>query len=153
VAANKEGCELTIRPANFDELMGEYDVDTHTITVDAGKGDFEVAAEEAGFTRVTPEIAEDYGGTLRAGTWAAFGRGSSREEAAAIRRGTSHGLRADDVDAGCHHLHGGYAGLCRMRLAFLTDGKRYVTIEGSSAETYDDVIASLHLSRPPKAGR
>ena len=141
-----DGCEVNLRPADFEKRMADdNDVDHFTITVSAGEGDFDAAAQEAGLHRVTDETAEGYGGKLKVGSWIAFGRGSAIERANAFSVGSLSGLRVDHLSVGCYREHGGYAGLCGEVLAFLTDGKRYVTVGGPPSLAYEDVMGSLHL--------
>lgn len=144
VTATPDSCEVHVRPSDFETLMKADDVDRYTITVDSDDGGFDTAADEAGFVRVTDDLGNMNRG-LHAGDWIALGRGSVHSPQPFSRDGL-HGLRVDDLDDGCYHEHGGYSGLCAWGLAFLTDGSRYVRIDGHPSLAYGDVIATMRLT-------
>jgi hypothetical protein len=138
-------CEVQLRPMDFAKRMAREHVDRYTISVDAGEGDFDTAAEESDLIQVTEEMALN--GELKVGSWLALGRGAAKETPKEFARAGLRGLRVDSLDVGCHFEQGGYAGLCPTAMAFLTDGKRYVRAGGHPSLAYDDVIGSMTLLR------
>jgi hypothetical protein len=126
-------CAVQIRPKDFAARMAKYDVDLHTVYVSVpGGGTFLNAASSSGFD-------------FYRGHWATTGRQNIHGEATVVNGDRWSGVKGT-ATVGCHHEHGGYAGLCEFERAVLEDKDENIwTIEGGpqTSATFEMVLATF----------
>jgi len=130
-------CAVRIRPNDFTKRIAKNDVDIYTVTVSVpGGGTFLDAASRNGFD-------------FYKGEWVTVGRQGSRGEASVINTPEWSGLRGT-ADVGCHHEHGGYAGLCEFeRLVVQNSAGNIWDMEGGpkTSETLKMVLSTFRFER------
>jgi hypothetical protein len=152
----KNPCSITLRPRDFDRRMAEWDVDVYTLIIESGRGGFEEGAAAAGFDMIEPDSSmADFTSSEseHAGEWVIYGRHGQITTAEPFSVGAYSGLRGYSV-SGCYHDGDGvYAGLCDLPMAFLTDGRRWVSVNaGPQSDVLEIILNSVCLEAPPDAG-
>ena len=127
-------CEIAMEPRNREELV-EKDggVWRHGVSVEVLALDFEKAVEEAGGF-----------GKDADGSWVVFGRQGMTSPATEISANGWKGLTAVS-ESGCHFEDGGYAGLCEVFIALVSNGKwtAEVVANSESKNEFDRLMKSL----------
>ncbi len=130
-------CAAQVRPLDFKKRMAENDVDIYTLTVSVpGGGTFLDAANRSGF--------DFYGGK-----WVTRGRLGHRGSASIFVTTQWSGVRGK-ADVGCHHEHGGYAGLCEFeRVVVQNLDEDMWVMEGGpqTGQVFERVLATFRFAR------
>ena len=128
-------CEIAMEPRNWKELLEKDDgVRLHGVSVEIMEGNLETVLQSEGtFER-------------RDGAWVILGRQGIESPASEIARNGWKGLTGIS-ESGCHHEEGGYAGLCPVAVALVSNGKWSAIVAGApqSHDQFDRVMKSLKL--------
>lgn len=138
VVEDEDVCTVLVQPPGDDAVGGD------SVRVKVGEGGFEEGAAGADFMRGTDEIAEAYDAPQLIGAWVILGR-ELWSAGRPIATERLHGLRADDVISGRFHVRGASAGLGVSSVAFLSDGQRWVAVDGDTtrSDTFDIILESV----------
>ena len=145
---NEDESATMLRPRNYAKVMKEYDVDVYTIVISSDEGGFEQGAEDAGFSFISESPDYDLGPREIefVGEWVISGRQGILSPSEPLTVGTYSGLQGSST-SGCFHEHGGYAGLCDVPLAFLTNGRRYVSVTGGAqSDPFDIIVKNICIN-------
>ena len=128
-------CEIAMEPRNWKELL-EKDggVRLHGVSVEVVQGDLETAIEN------------DSSFEKRDGSWVILGRQGIESPATEISGNNWKGLTGIS-ESGCHFEEGGYAGLCPVAVALVSNGTWSAIVTGapSSHAHFDRVLKSLRF--------
>lgn len=128
-------CEIAMEPRNWRELLQkDGGVRLHGLSVEILKGDLETAIEDDGSFE------------KREGSWVILGRQGIASPATEISGNHWKGLTGI-AESGCHFEEGGYAGLCPVAVAVVSNGTWSAIVIGapSSHEQFDRVLKSLRF--------
>lgn len=131
----EKACEIAMEPRNRKELL-EKDggVWLHGVSIEIMRGDFDTA------------IRNDGSFEVREGSWVILGRQGIASPASEIGRHGWKGLTGVS-ESGCHFEDGGYAGLCPVAVALVSNGTWSAIVIGgpSSHKQFDRVLKSLRF--------
>lgn len=128
-------CEISIRPRNWKKLIRDNNgVDLYGASVEVFEAPIELVRER------------DSTFEKRDGQWKILGRQGIVSEAAEIEGRGWKGLRGTS-ESGCHHEESGYAGLCPVEVALISDGRRTAMIIGAprSLAEVDRILAKFQF--------
>ena len=126
-------CEIAMEPRNREKLI-EKDggVWRHGVSVEVLELDFDKAVED------------DVSFGKEDGAWVVYGRHRMTSPASEIAANGWKGLTAVS-ESGCHFEDGGYAGLCEVFIALVSNGKwtAEVVANSESKNEFDRLMKSL----------
>ncbi|HET7705198.1 MAG TPA: hypothetical protein VFM36_03865 [Thermoanaerobaculia bacterium] len=128
-------CEITMEPRNREELLEKDDgVWLHGVSIEVVKGDLDTV------------IRNDGSFELQEGAWVILGRQGIASPASEITGNGWKGLTGIS-ESGCHFEEGGYAGLCPVAVAMVSNGTWSAIVIGgpSSHGQFDRVLKSLRF--------
>jgi hypothetical protein len=125
-----EECVTTLRPADYEKRMAEFDVDVYTLTVQVYERSFLQVADENGF---------DFNGE-----WVVVGR-QGATTGAEVSNNNGWLILSGTAGVGCFHEKGGYAGLCEEKrvVAKYESDHRIVAISGNNAYLVDTILKTF----------
>jgi hypothetical protein len=137
---DQKPCEVHVSPLENDVA---------TLWIDGGRGGGDDASKAAGFTVVDAAVkAWAHDPDLRESSVVVFGREKKSSRAVEIAVGDLEGLRANDVALECEG-EGENGRLCPRDIAFLTNGKRWVSLESyAQSEAFELALRTLSLPAP-----
>jgi len=131
----KRTCEIAMEPRNWRALL-EKDggVRLHGVSVEVVKSELETVIETDGSFE------------KQEGSWVILGRQGIASPASEISGSNWKGLTGIS-ESGCHFEEGGYAGLCPVAVAVVSNGTWSAIVIGSpsSHEQFDRVLKSLRF--------
>jgi hypothetical protein len=147
-------CAVFVRPPNYATQMADDDVDVHTLTVDSGSGGFAKGAQGAGFVDGAL-AAEAYKRPDLRHKWVYLGA-HGFSVARPLRKGSLRGLVAEGIETRTYHARGGFAGGGEAKAAFLTNGRKWVSIIANGTrpgEVFGSIVRSVRIARAARASR
>jgi hypothetical protein len=128
-------CEIAMEPRNWRALL-EKDggVRLHGLSVEIVKGDLKSVIED------------DVSFAMREGSWVILGRQGIESPTTEISGNNWNGLTGIS-ESGCHFEEGGYAGLCPVAIAVVSNGTWTAIVIGapSSHAHFDRLLKSLRF--------
>jgi hypothetical protein len=117
--------------------------------IDGGRGGGDAASKASGFTVVDAAVKAWSGDpNLTEGSVVVFGREKKSSRAYEIAVGDLEGLRANDVALECEGA-GEKGRLCPRDIAFLTNGKRWVSLDSyAKSEAFELALRTLAFPAP-----
>jgi hypothetical protein len=143
---SKHVCAIHLEPPNLKELLADFNVDLYSVDVDVLIDKYESVLGDRGFER------------KKDGSWVVLGRLGIESPSEKTFNSTWKGIKGER-SVGCSYEgeDHGYAGMCEMYSAVLSDGKsRVVTIEANaqSRTVFDMILRTLDFvpARPEPNG-
>jgi hypothetical protein len=124
-----------MEPRNWKELLEKDEgIRLHGVSLEIIKGDLETVIEADGSFE------------KKEGSWIVLGRQGLASPASEISGNDWKGLTGI-AESGCHFEDGGYAGLCPVAVALVSNGTWSAIVVGapSSHEQFDRVLKSLRF--------
>lgn len=137
---DQKPCEVHVSPAAGEGA---------TLWIDGGRGGGDDASKASGFTVVNAAVkAWAADPDLADGSVVVFGREKKASRAHEIAVGDLEGLRANDVALECEG-EAANGRLCPRDIAFLTNGKRWVSLDSyARSEAFELALRTLALPAP-----
>ena len=128
-------CEIAMEPRNWKELLEKDDgIRMHGVSLEIIKGDLDTVIEGDGSFE------------KQQGSWVVLGRQGLASPASEISGNGWKGLSGIS-ESGCHFEDGGYAGLCPVSVALVSNGTWSAIVIGapSSHQQFDRVLKTLRF--------
>lgn len=129
-------CEFAVRPDDLRERLAndnDNNVDLYTINIALQEGSLEKALKEAGFEQ-------------RKGEWVIDDPSRWEEEPKEVHTSEWKGYKGFQ-ESRCYG-DAGFAGLCEVKVAIISDGKWFANLESSpqSFDEFESILAGFHFS-------